>query len=111
MFMGGVRGLVCGWTWEENKLFELALAIVDEGDPNRWEAVAAIIGGEKSAEEVHRHYTVLVEDLQFIEGGFMDNELELEDDHNQKSLLQVDCSQSIYWTDEDHSLLVQLDIT
>ncbi|RYQ89502.1 hypothetical protein Ahy_A09g045154 isoform A [Arachis hypogaea] len=51
------KGLRCRWTWKENKLFELALAVVDENHPERWEAVAAMIGGEKSAGEVQEHYS------------------------------------------------------
>ncbi|KAK4792638.1 hypothetical protein SAY86_023073 [Trapa natans] len=100
--MGEDKSMFCGWTWEENKLFELALAVVDEQDPDRWEAVAALVGGDKNAEDAHKHYMVLVEDLQFIEGGFMDNELEMEDDHNQNSDLQIDHPQTFYWTDEYH---------
>ena len=39
------KGL-CGWSWKENKLFELALAVVDENHLKRWEVVAAMIGGQ-----------------------------------------------------------------
>ncbi|KAI3417882.1 SANT domain-containing protein [Psidium guajava] len=94
------------WTWEENKLFEVALAMVDEQDPDRWEAVAAIVGGKKSAEEVQRHYVILLEDLHFIESGCLDHELEVAQSYG-----QVECiSQSVYWTDEDQKLFIQLDI-
>ncbi|KAK3445789.1 protein RADIALIS-like 4 [Eucalyptus grandis] len=95
-----------GWSWEENKLFEVALAMVDEQDPDRWEVVAAIVGGKKSAEEVQRHYVILLEDLHFIESGCLDHELE-----DAQSYGQVECiSQSVYWTDEDQELFIQLDI-
>ncbi|CAK9152841.1 unnamed protein product [Ilex paraguariensis] len=64
----------CRWSWEENKTFELALATVDEDDPVRWEVVAAsIVGGKKSAEDVQRHYVILLEDLKFIESGKLDH--------------------------------------
>ena len=49
---------LCGWSWEENKLFKLALAVAvavaDEEDPDRWEMVAAIVGGKKSAEDMQK---------------------------------------------------------
>ncbi|TYJ22619.1 hypothetical protein E1A91_A08G137600v1 [Gossypium mustelinum] len=58
--------VLSGWSWEENKLFEVALAMVDEQQPDRWEVIAAMVGGEKSAEDVQKHYVVLLEDLQYI---------------------------------------------
>lgn len=39
------KSLVFGWSWEENKLFELALAFVDEWDSCRWDAVTAFVRG------------------------------------------------------------------
>lgn len=69
------------WSWEENKEFEVALAVVDEQHPHRWEVVAAMIGsGKKSAEDVHKHYVILLEDLQFIESGQLDHKV-LASDH------------------------------
>lgn len=97
--------MLCDWSWEENKLFELALAVIDEEDPNRWQLVAAMVGG-KSAEEVQRHYVILLEDLQFIESGQLDHKL----GEDLFSCVHVECAQSVCWTDEDHKLLVQLDI-
>ncbi|KAK7284521.1 hypothetical protein RJT34_19267 [Clitoria ternatea] len=67
---------LCRWSWEENKLFELALAVVDEQHPERWEVVAAIVGGEKSAGDVQDHYVILLEDLHVIESGRLDHRLE-----------------------------------
>lgn len=95
-----------GWTWEENKLFEMALAVVDEENPHRWELVAAMVGG-KSAEEVEKHYAVLLEDLLFIESGELDHKLgEL-----QPYLLKLDYTQSVYWTDEDHKYVLSLSLS
>uniref|UniRef100_A0A5B6ZIW1 Myb-like domain-containing protein n=1 Tax=Davidia involucrata TaxID=16924 RepID=A0A5B6ZIW1_DAVIN len=94
-----------GWSWEENKLFELALAVVDQEDPNRWAVVAAMVGGKKSAEDVQKHYVILLEDLHFIESGELDHKL-----GEVQPCVQVDCPQSICWTEEDYNLLVQLDI-
>ncbi|KAL6285016.1 hypothetical protein ACE6H2_009406 [Prunus campanulata] len=99
--------LLCGWSWEENKLFELALAVVDEEDPQRWEVVAALLGGKKSAEDVQKHYVILLEDLQVIESGKLDHKL----GQPQNYVQVVDhCTQSVCWTDENNNLLVQLDL-
>lgn len=57
-----------GWTPKQNKLFEKALAIHDKDTPERWQNVAKAVGG-KTAEEVKRHYDLLVEDLKYIESG------------------------------------------
>jgi len=65
----------CGWSWKENKLFELALAMVDEKHPKRWEIVAAMVGGDKSAVDVKEHYVILLEDLHVIESGKVDHKL------------------------------------
>ncbi|KAK8585112.1 hypothetical protein V6N13_139051 [Hibiscus sabdariffa] len=56
------------WTPKQNKLFERALAVYDKDTPDRWQKVAAAVG-EKSVEEVRRHYEILVRDLMFIESG------------------------------------------
>ncbi|TQE01359.1 hypothetical protein C1H46_013039 [Malus baccata] len=93
--------LVCGWSWEENKLFELALAVVDEEDPQRWDVVAALVGGKKSAEDVQKHYVILLEDLQVIESGKLDHKL---GQQPPKNYVQVDhCTQSVCWTDETNN--------
>lgn len=49
------------WTQKENKLFEKALAKFDKDTPDRWHNVAKAVGG-KTAEEVKRHYEILIED-------------------------------------------------
>uniref|UniRef100_A0A7N2N7T9 Myb-like domain-containing protein n=1 Tax=Quercus lobata TaxID=97700 RepID=A0A7N2N7T9_QUELO len=93
--------VLCGWSWEENKLFELALAVVDEEDPDRWEMVAAMVGGKKSAEDVQKHYVILLEDLQVIESGKLDHKL-----GEAQPCGQVDCTQPRCWTDEDNKLAI-----
>ncbi|KAH6789364.1 RAD-like 6 [Perilla frutescens var. frutescens] len=59
------------WTPQENKLFERALARFDTETPDRWQNVARAVGGGKSAEEVKRHYEILIEDLRRIESGYV----------------------------------------
>lgn len=56
------------WSAQENKAFERALAVYDQDTPDRWANVARAIGG-RSAEEVKKHYDVLVEDIKYIESG------------------------------------------
>ncbi|CAL5329075.1 unnamed protein product [Camellia sinensis] len=56
------------WTAKQNKAFEKALAVYDRDTPDRWHNIAKAIGG-KTAEEVKRHYEILVEDVKNIEEG------------------------------------------
>ncbi|KAL3521177.1 hypothetical protein ACH5RR_019326 [Cinchona calisaya] len=58
------------WTKEENKIFESALAMVDEKTPDRWLRVAAMIPG-KSVDDVINQYQKLVADVNYIEAGFV----------------------------------------
>ncbi|WCJ35182.1 Transcription factor RADIALIS [Euphorbia peplus] len=57
------------WTPKQNKLFENALAIYDKDTPDRWNNLARAVGGNKTVEEVKRHYEMLVEDVRQIEAG------------------------------------------
>lgn len=41
----------------------------DKDTPDRWQNIAKAVGGVKSAEEVKKHYEILIEDLQHIESG------------------------------------------
>lgn len=63
-----MRSSNSSWTPKQNKLFEEALARYDKDTPDRWQNVARAVGG-KSAEEVKRHYELLVADLKYIESG------------------------------------------
>lgn len=56
------------WTPKQNKQFEKALAQYDKETADRWHNVAKAVGG-KTAQEVKRHYEILVEDLKNIESG------------------------------------------
>lgn len=101
--MEELRVVSSGWSWEENKLFEIALTVVDEQNPNRWEVIAAMIGG-RSAEDVAKHYGLLLEDLQSIESGEMDHRIEAQ------HTLPAECNTSMSWTDRDQKLLIGLEI-
>ncbi|KAE8100252.1 hypothetical protein FH972_018168 [Carpinus fangiana] len=67
-FFNSSRGSNSSWTTKQNKQFERALALYDKETPDRWQNVAKAVGG-KSAEEVRRHYEILVQDLINIESG------------------------------------------
>ncbi|KAF8112444.1 hypothetical protein N665_0064s0075 [Sinapis alba] len=54
------------WTSKQNEMFERALANYDRDATDRWKNVAKAVGN-KSTEEVKRHYDILVEDLINIE--------------------------------------------
>ncbi len=56
------------WTAQQNKAFENALVVYEEDTPDRWANIARAVGG-KTAEEVKRHYELLVEDIKNIESG------------------------------------------
>jgi hypothetical protein len=56
------------WTKEENKMFERALAIFDEHEPDIWLKVAAMIPG-KTVNDVIKQYQKLEEDVCDIEAG------------------------------------------
>jgi len=66
--MASSKNITTQWTANQNKQFERALALYDKDAPDRWQNVARAVGG-KSAEEVRRHYEILLEDLNQIESG------------------------------------------
>ncbi|KAH9317456.1 hypothetical protein KI387_019225, partial [Taxus chinensis] len=57
-----------GWSAEQNKVFEHALARFELETPDRWEKVASCVPG-KTAEDVRKHYELLVEDVDVIDAG------------------------------------------
>ncbi|KAH6816082.1 RAD-like 6 [Perilla frutescens var. frutescens] len=64
--MTAARSTASSWTSKQNKQFEEALARYDRDTPDRWHNIARAVGG-KSADEVRRHYEVLVKDIMQIE--------------------------------------------
>ncbi|KAL5713431.1 Protein RADIALIS-like 6 [Ranunculus cassubicifolius] len=68
MSTSSMRSSSSTWTAKQNKMFERALALYDKDTPDRWHNVAKAVGG-KSADEVKKHYEILIEDLKHIESG------------------------------------------
>ncbi|KAK8527860.1 hypothetical protein V6N13_085667 [Hibiscus sabdariffa] len=62
----------CGsssWTAKQNKEFERALAVYDKDTPDRWYNVAKAVGAGKTAQDVKKHYDLLLQDINRIESG------------------------------------------
>ncbi|XP_057478190.1 transcription factor SRM1-like [Actinidia eriantha] len=57
-----------GWSKEQDKSFENALATYPEESLDRWEKIAADVQG-KTLEEIKHHYELLVDDINDIESG------------------------------------------
>ncbi|KAI3923027.1 hypothetical protein MKW98_009218 [Papaver atlanticum] len=68
LFHGENKSYGRGWTPEENKLFENALAVFDKETPDRWQKIAEMIPG-KSVMDVLRQYKELEDDVSHIEAG------------------------------------------
>ncbi|XP_022946976.1 transcription factor RADIALIS-like [Cucurbita moschata] len=58
------------WSPNQNKAFETALAVFDKDTPDRWLNVAKAVG-DKTVDEVKRHFELLVEDVKHIESGLV----------------------------------------
>ncbi|KAE9594380.1 hypothetical protein Lal_00001186 [Lupinus albus] len=58
------------WTVLQNKRFEKALVFYNKDTKDRWQNIANVVG-DKSAEEIERHYQILVEDIEKIESGLI----------------------------------------
>ncbi|XP_071711607.1 protein RADIALIS-like 5 [Rutidosis leptorrhynchoides] len=64
--MTSSRSSGSSWSQRQNKQFEEALAYYNKDSPDRWHNIARAVDG-KSAEEVKRHYDILVSDIMQIE--------------------------------------------
>ncbi|XP_074289871.1 transcription factor SRM1-like [Silene latifolia] len=60
------------WTWEQDKAFEIGLAIYPENCEQRWGKIAEQIPGHKTLEQVKHHYQLLLDDIANIEAGNVD---------------------------------------
>ncbi|KAL1820809.1 protein RADIALIS-like 3 [Daucus carota subsp. sativus] len=65
-FISSSRNSASSWTQRQNEQFEHALAIYDRDTPDRWHNISRVVDG-KSAEEVKRHFELLVKDIMKIE--------------------------------------------
>ncbi|KAF1001818.1 hypothetical protein AG4045_027549, partial [Apium graveolens] len=62
------------WHWlldNKNKAFERGLAVYDKDTPDRWQNVTKAVG-DKTTDEVKRHYEILLEDVKTrpVDGRF-----------------------------------------
>ncbi|XP_031116681.1 transcription factor DIVARICATA-like [Ipomoea triloba] len=57
------------WTWDEERMFQIALSTYVEGTPNRWKEIAKLIL-EKSAKDVKEHYPILKANIEAMESSF-----------------------------------------
>nr|GLL39517.1 dnaJ homolog subfamily C member 2-like [Ipomoea trifida] len=57
------------WTWDEERMFQIALSTYIEGTPNRWKEIAKLIPG-KSAKDVKEHYPILKANIEVMESSF-----------------------------------------
>lgn len=67
-FLGASAGAGAGWSFEENKMFENALADMDPSCPEFFENIGSRVPW-KSNEDIRNHYHALVEDINMIESG------------------------------------------
>lgn len=101
------------WTWEQNKMFENSLVEFSEYFPNRWEKIAANVG-TKTAVEVQRHYTVLLEDVASIEAGSIEppgyeefrSSKPPKSPKSEKNQTMVQRKAAKPWTEDEHRLFL-----
>ncbi|KAL8192884.1 hypothetical protein R6Q57_027332 [Mikania cordata] len=104
------------WTKEQNKWFEIALAIFDTETPDRWSNVAAFVPG-KSEYEVREQYEELKADINNIEAGlvevpgYLNLRSEFNHDHGLSSFrnrffrlrsFDHERRKGLPWTEEEH---------
>lgn len=98
-----------GWSREQEKAFENALAAYPEDCGRCWERIAAAVKA-KSVGEVKRHYEVLVEDVDNIEAGRVPlPQYGSEDDvgsSRRGGRSDQERRKGIAWTEEEHRLFL-----
>nr|GMD55937.1 transcription factor DIVARICATA-like [Ipomoea batatas] len=57
------------WTWDEERMFQIALSTYVEGTRNRWKKIAELIPG-KSAKDVEEYYPILKANIEVMESSF-----------------------------------------
>ncbi|XAR53523.1 hypothetical protein NMG60_11022112 [Bertholletia excelsa] len=108
------------WTRLEDKIFEQALVMFPEENPDRWQRIAGQIPG-KSPEECRTHYEDLLHDVHEIDSGRVelpvyadDSSLVWETDTSQISFGsagktkhgEVERKKGTPWTEEEHRLFL-----
>ncbi|KAJ3675245.1 hypothetical protein LUZ60_004287 [Juncus effusus] len=106
------------WTRDEDKAFETALATSDAAAEGRrrWEGIAALVPS-RTAEEVRRHYDLLVDDVKAIEEGRVglpayalgeedEKELGFEKSSTKLSRSEQERRKGIPWTEKEHKLFL-----
>ncbi|GFP95335.1 transcription factor divaricata [Phtheirospermum japonicum] len=121
---GFFSNTVGGWTYEENKLFENALAEIEPtGSPAFFESVASKIPW-RSVEEIKDHYQALIDDLNMIEtGNFPVPDYQVVDEHEKQDEMEANNikdgggneaktasgqqrRRGVPWTEEEHQLFL-----
>nr|GMD15410.1 probable LRR receptor-like serine/threonine-protein kinase At3g47570 [Ipomoea batatas] len=111
------------WTWDEERMFQIALSTYVEGTRNRWKKIAELIPG-KSAKDVEEYYPILKANIEAMESSF--TQLQTNTNNNAVSSSQrkeeneevgsvwdldelVSCSQRATWTwDEERMFQIAL---
>ncbi|XP_031100727.1 dnaJ homolog subfamily C member 2-like [Ipomoea triloba] len=57
------------WTWDEERMFQIALSTYVEGTRNRWKKIAELIP-VKSAKDVEEYYPILKANIEAMESSF-----------------------------------------
>ncbi|KMT18513.1 hypothetical protein BVRB_2g026510 [Beta vulgaris subsp. vulgaris] len=58
------------WTWEQDKAFEIALALYShDNSEEKWVKLASLVPGNKTILEIKHHYQILLDDIEAIESG------------------------------------------
>ncbi|KAA8532092.1 hypothetical protein F0562_006766 [Nyssa sinensis] len=98
------------WTFEENKLFENALAELNLETPDLLEKITSRVPG-KTVEQIKEHYEALVDDIKMIESGCVplpryknpkEDEIKGSSDAARNKPTHRPRKKGIPWTPEEH---------